>query len=153
MTASTLTRCKIPTGSYWPERFVNACHQQGMAVVLDVVYNHLGPEGNCLADFGPYFADLHRTPWGQALNFDGPKSDDVRRYFVENALQWIFEFHIDGLRLDAIHAIVDRSTRPFLEELRSVIHAKANPLNRHVCLIAESNRNDARVVSPRHVGA
>jgi maltooligosyltrehalose trehalohydrolase len=134
------------------KRFVNACHQQGMAVVLDVVYNHLGPEGNCLADFGPYFADLHRTPWGQALNFDGPKSDDVRRYFVENALQWIVEFHIDGLRLDAIHAIVDRSARPFLQELRSVIHARANPLNRHVCLIAESNRNDARVVSPCHAG-
>jgi maltooligosyltrehalose trehalohydrolase len=76
-----------------------------MAVVLDVVYNHLGPEGNYLADFGPYFADLYRTPWGQAVNFDCPQSDNVRRYFVENALQWITEFHVDALRLDAVHAI------------------------------------------------
>jgi maltooligosyltrehalose trehalohydrolase len=134
------------------KRLVDACHQHGMAVVLDVVYNHLGPEGNYLADFGPYFADLYRTPWGQAINFDGPQSDNVRRYFVENALQWITEFHVDALRLDAIHAIVDPSARPFLEELSTVIHAKANQLKRKVFLIAESNRNDARVLSPREAG-
>ncbi len=113
---------------------------------------HLGPEGNYLADFGPYFADFYRTPWGQAVNFDGPQSDNVRRYFVENALQWITEFHVDALRLDAIHAIVDPSARPFLEELSTVIHAKANQLKRKVFLIVESNRNDERVLSPREAG-
>jgi len=134
------------------KRLVNSCHQQGMAVVLDVVYNHLGPEGNYLADFAPYFADFYRTPWGQAVNFDGPQSDNVRRYFLENAVQWITEFRVDALRLDAIHAIVDASARPFLAELSTVIHAKANQLNRKVFLIAESNRNDARVVSPCDLG-
>ena len=84
------------------KRFVDACHRQEMAVVLDVVYNHLGPEGNYLSDFGPYFTNAYKTPWGEALNFDGPYSDHVRRYFIENALQWITEFHIDALRLDAV---------------------------------------------------
>ena len=134
------------------KRLVNACHQQGMAVVLDVVYNHLGPEGNYLPDFAPYFADFYRTPWGQAINFDGPQSDDVRRYFLENALEWISEFHVDALRLDAVHAIVEVSARPFLEELSTMIHAKADQLNRKVFLIAESNRNDARLLSPHEVG-
>jgi maltooligosyltrehalose trehalohydrolase len=134
------------------KRLVNACHRQGMAVALDVVYNHLGPEGNYLADFGAYFSDLYRTAWGQALNFDGPQSDNVRRYFIENAVQWITEFHVDALRLDAIQAIVDVSARPFLAELSSVIHAEANRLNRKAYLIAESNRNDARVVSPCDAG-
>jgi maltooligosyltrehalose trehalohydrolase len=126
--------------------FVNACHKQGIAVVLDVVYNHLGPEGNYLADFGPYFTDLYKTPWGKAINFDGAGSDEVRRYFIENALQWITEFHIDALRLDAIHAIVDPSARTFLEELGATVHAEAKELGRDVYLIPESNRNDARVV-------
>jgi maltooligosyltrehalose trehalohydrolase len=134
------------------KRLINACHQQGMAVALDVVYNHLGPEGNYLADFAPYFTDFYRTPWGQAVNFDGPQSDHVRRYFIENALQWIAEFHVDALRLDAVHTIVDLSARPFLEELSTVIHAKANQLNRQVFLIAESNRNDVRVLRPREAG-
>ena len=134
------------------KRLINACHRQGMAVVLDVVYNHLGPEGNYLADFAPYFADSYRTPWGQAVNFDGPQSDNVRRYFIENALQWITEFHVDALRLDAIHAIVDLSARPFLEELSTVIQAQANRLSRQVFLIAESNRNDVRVLNPSEAG-
>jgi len=134
------------------KRLVNACHQQGMAVVLDVVYNHLGPEGNYLADFAPYFADSYRTPWGQAVNFDGPQSDNVRRYFIESALQWISEFHVDALRLDAIHAIVDVSARPFLAELRTVIHAEASRLNRTAHLIAENNRNDVRVFSSCDLG-
>jgi maltooligosyltrehalose trehalohydrolase len=132
--------------------FVNACHQHGMAVVLDVVYNHLGPEGNYLEDFGPYFTDLYKTPWGRAINFDDSGSDEVRRYFIENALQWITDFHIDALRLDAIHAIVDPSARTFLEELGAAAHARAKELHRNVYLIPESNRNDARVVSVPEVG-
>src|SRR5262245_39879692 len=85
------------------KRLVNACHCEGLAVVLDVVYNHLGPEGNYFADFGPYFTDRYRTPWGSALNFDGPHSDEVRNYFIENACCWLSEYHIDALRLDAVH--------------------------------------------------
>jgi len=132
--------------------FVNACHQHGIAVVLDVVYNHVGPEGNYLADFGPYFTDLYRTPWGQAINFDEAGSDEVRRYFIENALQWITDFHVDALRLDAIHAIVDLSSRTFLEELRAAVHSKAKELDRDVYLFPESNRNDARVVCAPEAG-
>jgi maltooligosyltrehalose trehalohydrolase len=131
---------------------VNACHQLEIAVVLDVVYNHLGPEGNYLADFGPYFTDLYKTPWGQAINFDDAESDEVRRYFIENALEWVTNFHIDALRLDAIHAIVDNSARTFLEELGAAVHARAQALGRDVHLIPESNRNDARVVGAPEAG-
>lgn len=131
---------------------VNACHQHGIAVVLDVVYNHLGPEGNYLADFAPYFTERYKTPWGQAINFDGPGSDEVRRYFIENALQWVTQFHIDALRLDAIHAIVDPSARTFLEELAASIHLTAKQLDRNIYLIAESNRNDTRVVNAPEAG-
>ena len=130
------------------KRFVDACHQQGIAVALDVVYNHLGPEGNYLLDFGPYFTDAYKTPWGEAINFDGPDSDNVRRYFIENALQWITEFHIDALRLDAVHAIVDPSARPFLQELGVAVHTRARELGREVCVFPESDRNDARFVIP-----
>ena len=98
---------------------------RGLAVVLDVVYNHLGPEGNYLGDFGPYFTDRYRTPWGAALNFDGPDSDEVRRYFIENALCWVAEFHIDALRLDAVHGIVDFSAAPFLAELAEAVQRRA----------------------------
>lgn len=125
---------------------VDACHREGLGVALDVVYNHLGPEGNYLPDFGPYFTDRYRTPWGQALNFDGPGSDEVRRYFIENALSWIRDFHIDALRLDAVHAITDLSALPFLEELREVVHDAAGRLGRHVQVIAESDSNDPRLV-------
>jgi maltooligosyltrehalose trehalohydrolase len=128
------------------KKFVNACHQHGMAAVLDVVYNHLGPEGNYLGDFGPYFTDSYKTPWGQAINFDEAESDEVRRYFIENALEWVTDFHMDALRLDAIHAIVDTSARTFLEELAAAVQARARELNRNVCLIPESNRNDPRLV-------
>ena len=131
---------------------VNACHQEGIAAVLDVVYNHLGPEGNYLADFGPYFTDFYKTPWGQAVNFDRAGSDEVRRYFIENALQWVTDFHIDALRLDAIHAIVDSSAQTFLEELGAAVHTRAAEVGRDAYLIAESNRNDPRVVSPVGVG-
>ena len=134
------------------KRLVDACHQLGIAVTLDVVYNHLGPEGNYLADFAPYFTDLYKTPWGQAINFDDAESDEVRRYFTDNALQWVTDYHVDALRLDAIHAIVDPSARTFLEELSSAVHAKAKELGRDVYLIPEDNRNDTRVVKSPEVG-
>lgn len=125
---------------------VNVCHQQGLAVVLDVVYNHLGPEGNYLRDFGPYFTDRYQTPWGQALNFDGPYSDEVRRFFVENALYWMREYHIDALRLDALHAIFDSSAQPFLQDLATVVHLEGERMERKVYLFAESDRNDVRFI-------
>lgn len=134
------------------KRLVDACHQDGIAVVLDVVYNHLGPEGNYLADFGPYFTDFYATPWGRAINFDQAGGDEVRRFFIENALQWIVDFRIDALRLDAIHAIVDLSARTFLEELREAVHARAKELGREVYLFPESNRNDPRVVGATEAG-
>ena len=139
-------------GSDGLKRFVNACHCKGLAVVLDVVYNHLGPEGNYLGDFGPYFTDRYRTPWGMALNFDGPDSDEVRRYFIENALYWVRECHIDALRLDAVHAIVDQSAYPFLTELSEAIHREAARLNRHIYLMAENDRNDVRLIRSRELG-
>src|SRR5688572_3928621 len=100
------------------KRLVNAAHEAGLAVILDVVYNHLGPEGNYLGLFGPYFTETYRTPWGRALNFDGPHSDGVRQFFIENALYWQTEFHLDGLRLDAVHAIRDIGALPFVQELK-----------------------------------
>ncbi len=134
------------------KRFVDACHARGLAVVLDVVYNHLGPEGNYLRDFGPYFSDLYRTPWGAPINFDGPYSDDVRRYFIENALYWVTECHIDALRLDAVHAILDFSARPFLQELAWTIKLFAEALGRRIHLIAESSLNDTRLLRPPDLG-
>jgi maltooligosyltrehalose trehalohydrolase len=134
------------------QQLVNACHLAGLAVVLDVVYNHLGPEGNYLGDYGPYFTETYRTPWGRALNFDGAQSEGVRRYFIENALQWIEDFHIDALRLDAVHAIIDRSAKPFLEELAEEVHRRGEELGRHAYLIAESDLNDPRMVRSSDVG-
>ncbi len=135
------------------KRLVDACHQRGLAVLLDVVYNHLGPEGNYLSQYGPYFTDRYKTPWGLALNFDGPHSDDVRWLFIHNALQWIDEFHFDGLRVDAVHAIVDHSAEPFLQDLCEAVHRRANELDRRVFIIAESDLNDPRVITPReHFG-
>src|SRR2546425_633684 len=99
------------------KRLVDAAHARGLAVVLDVVYNHLGPEGNYLSQFGPYFTDRYKTAWGEAINFDGPHSDEVRWFFIQNALMWIDEFHVDALRVDAVHAIVDPSAEPFLQDL------------------------------------
>jgi maltooligosyltrehalose trehalohydrolase len=128
-------------------RFVDAAHGVGLAVVLDVVYNHLGPEGNVLGEFGPYFTDRYRTPWGDALNFDGPDSDTVREFFVENARYWLTEFHVDALRLDAVHAIVDASAYPFVEQLADAVHDVARTTDRHVYTIAESAANDARLVT------
>lgn len=134
------------------QRFVNACHQAGLAVVLDVVYNHLGPEGNFLADFGPYFTDRYKTPWGDAINFDGAASDEVVRFFVENAIGWLRDFHVDALRLDAIHGIFDRSAQPFLTLLGAAVDRFAEQTGRNVYLIAESDLNDARFVQSRDSG-
>jgi maltooligosyltrehalose trehalohydrolase len=133
-------------------RLVNACHKENLCVALDVVYNHLGPEGNYLADFGPYFTDRYRTPWGQALNFDGEYSDEVRRFFTESALQWIRDFHVDVLRLDAVHAIVDTSAKPFLRELNAAVQRAAGDLKREVHLVAECDRNDIRTVRAPSLG-
>lgn len=134
------------------KRLVEACHLRELAVILDVVYNHLGPEGNYLADFGPYFTDRYRTLWGAAINFDGPHSDEVRRFFIDNAVYWVTEFHIDALRVDAIHGIFDFSAQHFLEELALVVHAQAERLNRSIYVIAESDLNDSRVIRSRDVG-
>ncbi|HSS30490.1 MAG TPA: malto-oligosyltrehalose trehalohydrolase [Nitrospiraceae bacterium] len=135
-------------GSDGLKTFVNTCHQKGIAVVLDVVYNHLGPEGNYLGDFGPYFTDRYRTPWGGAINYDGPESDEVRAYFINNALYWVTEFHIDALRLDAIHGIFDFGACHILRELTEAVHAQADRLGRAIHVIGESDLNDARVISP-----
>ncbi|GAC1541730.1 MAG: malto-oligosyltrehalose trehalohydrolase [Herpetosiphon sp.] len=134
------------------KRLVQACHERGLAVVLDVVYNHLGPEGNYLRDFGPFFTERYGTPWGAAINFDGAYSDEVRRFFIDNALLWVAEFHVDALRLDATHAMLDLSAWTFLEELTAVVHDFAGRHGRQVYLIAENDRNDARVVTPTAAG-
>jgi maltooligosyltrehalose trehalohydrolase len=128
--------------------FVDACHQRNLAVVLDVVYNHLGPEGNVVDHFAPYFSDRYRTLWGSAINFDGPYSDEVRHYFWLNARQWFVDFHVDALRLDAIDAIADESAIPFIAELARRTQDLARELARPCDLIAESGANDPRVVTP-----
>lgn len=133
-------------------RFVDACHRRGLAVLLDVVYNHLGPTGNYLGRFGPYFTERHHTPWGSAVNFDDRGSEQVRRFFLDNARMWFEEYHLDGLRLDAIHAIVDGSALPFLEELAAETEVMAARLGKELVLVAESDLNDPRVVRSRDAG-
>lgn len=133
-------------------RLVDACHARGLAVFLDVVYNHLGPEGNYLGQYGPYFTEKYLTPWGPALNFDDQDSDDVRRFFIENALHWVSDYHIDGFRLDAIHAIKDDTPRPFLQEFTTAVHEHAADLGRTVHVIAESIRNNPTVCNPPELG-
>jgi maltooligosyltrehalose trehalohydrolase len=125
---------------------VDAAHAVGLAVVLDVVYNHLGNEGNYLRMFAPYFTDRHHTPWGEAINYDGEGSEGVRRYFVENGLFWIREYHLDGLRLDAVQNIYDDSKPHILQEIRDSVQVLAGELGRQVCLIAETDENDAKLV-------
>lgn len=134
------------------QQLVDEAHARGLAVALDVVYNHLGPEGNYLRDFAPYFTDHYKTPWGSAINFDGPHSDEVRRFFIQNALYWLENFHIDALRLDAIHGIVDAGAVPFLAELSREVKALALRLGREISLVAESDLNDTRVLRPVHDG-
>ncbi len=131
-------------------RLVDAAHARGLAVILDVVHNHLGPAGNHLGRFGPYFTDTYATPWGEALNFDGADSDPVRAHFIDNAVFWLERYHIDGLRLDAVHAIHDRSALHLLEELAERVGAIADGPRR--ILIAETDQNDPRIVSPRARG-
>ncbi len=134
------------------KRLVDQCHQIGLAVLLDVVYNHLGPEGNYLGDYGPYFTDRYKTPWGAAINFDGPESDEVRRFFVDNALYWVTEYHMDGLRVDAVHGIYDFSAHHILSEVRKAVHDQGKRLGRHVVILAESDLNDVRVIDPPRRG-
>jgi maltooligosyltrehalose trehalohydrolase len=138
-----------PTGL---KRLIDACHAKDLAVILDVVYNHLGPEGNYLADFAPYFTDRYRTPWGQAINYDGPDSDQVRHYVVSNAVYWVTEYHVDGLRLDAIHGIFDFSARHILADIADAVHVQAERLDRTVPVVAESDLNDVRVITPSGEG-
>jgi maltooligosyltrehalose trehalohydrolase len=131
---------------------INECHRQKMAVCLDVVYNHFGPEGNYLNDFGPYFTSHYQTPWGDALNYDGPESDSVRRFIISNALYWVTEFHVDALRLDAIHGIFDFSAKHILQELSEKVKEQSKKLGRHVSVIAESDLNDSRIIRPVEKG-
>jgi maltooligosyltrehalose trehalohydrolase len=133
-------------------RLIDAAHGEGLGVCLDVVYNHLGPEGNYLEKLGPYFTDAYRTPWGSALNFDGPESDPVREFFIANALMWVEQYHIDALRLDAVHAIHDESAFPFLRELAERIGEAAETAGRRVQLFPESDLNEPRLVRPPQSG-
>ena len=134
------------------KRLVDACHARGLAVLLDVVYNHLGPSGNYLGRFGPYFTDRYATPWGDAVNLDGRQSDEVRRYLCDNACMWLRDYHLDGLRLDAVHALLDRSAIHFLEELAEEVKTLGAHLGRHLVLVAESDLNDPRLVRSPAVG-
>jgi maltooligosyltrehalose trehalohydrolase len=134
------------------KRLVDACHRRRVAVILDVVYNHLGPEGNYLCGYAPYFTEKYKTPWGNALNFDGPYSYGVRDYFIENALHWLEHYHIDGLRLDATHAILDHGAKHFLQELAEAVAGCSDRLGKTHCLIAESDLNDKRITAPIDAG-
>lgn len=145
-----------PKSSYGgPEglkKLVDACHREGLAVVLDVVYNHLGPEGNYLGEFAPFFTQRYQTPWGEAINYDGPGSDGVRRFFIDNALYWLTEYHVDALRLDAIHGIFDFGARHILGDLADAFHQQARALGRFAWVIAESDLNDVRVIKTASEG-
>lgn len=134
------------------QEFVDVCHGRDMAVVLDVVYNHFGPEGNYFGEFGPIESATHTTPWGRAINFDGPDSQAIRDFVIENALYWVREFHIDGLRLDAVHAIVDDSQNHILSDIQRAVSAEAERSQRHIHVIAESNLNNVRVLLPPERG-
>ncbi len=134
------------------KNLIDTCHRRGFSVILDVVYNHLGPEGNYLSQFGPYFTDKYHTPWGSALNFDDEYSDHVRNFFIQSALMWLEDFHFDGLRLDAIHEIIDRGARHFLKELSEEVDDLEQKTGRRYTLIAESDLNDTRVIKPYEQG-
>ena len=131
---------------------VEACHRRGIAVILDVVYNHMGPEGNYLEEFGPYFTEKYKTPWGKAVNFDDAHSDEVRNYFIQNALMWLRDFHVDALRLDAVHAIKDLGARHFLQELSEETKKLSEELGVKKYLIGECDLNDARYILPPKKG-
>ncbi|MER5979000.1 malto-oligosyltrehalose trehalohydrolase [Streptomyces sp. NPDC001857] len=134
------------------KRFVDRAHELGLGVVLDVVHNHLGPSGNYLPAFGPYFTDTHHTPWGSAVNLDAPGSDEVRAFLLGSALAWLRDYRLDGLRLDAVHALADTRAYPFLEELSESVDALAAETGRPLFLIAESDLNDPRLITPRREG-
>ena len=134
------------------KKFVDVCHAQGLAVILDVVYNHLGPSGNYLAKFALYFTKKFSSAWGEGINFDGPESDEVRRFFCDNALMWLRDFHFDGLRLDAVHGIVDTSATHILEQLKIEVEELSTQLDRHLVLIPESDLNDPRLLWSRERG-
>jgi maltooligosyltrehalose trehalohydrolase len=134
------------------DRLLDAAHERGLAVLLDVVYNHLGPEGNHLAEFGPYFSERHRTPWGAAVNLDGPGSPGVRGFFVDNARHWFVDHHLDGLRLDAVHALKDDTAFTFVEELAVEVERLAAHVGRRMVLVAEVETNDPYLSMPREAG-
>ena len=134
------------------QRFVNACHEKGLAVLLDVVYNHFGPAGNYVGKFGPYFTAAHHTPWGDAVNLEDAGGHEVRRFFCDNALLWLRDYHFDGLRLDAVHAYMDRSAIHFMEQLGAEVRALEAQTGRNYVVIAESDLNDPRVVTAREAG-
>lgn len=134
------------------KRFVDACHTRGLAVLIDVVYNHFGPVGNYTTKFGPYLTSRHCTPWGDAVNFEDVGSDQVRRFFCDNALMWMRDYHVDGLRLDAVHEFIDRSAIHFMEQLSTEVEILSSMLERRLVLIAESDLNDPRMVKPREAG-
>ncbi|MEU4301516.1 malto-oligosyltrehalose trehalohydrolase [Kitasatospora aureofaciens] len=134
------------------KRFVDAAHRKGLGVVLDVVHNHLGPSGNHLPAYGPYFTDRHHTPWGSAVNLDAPGSDEVRAYLIGSALAWLRDYRIDGLRLDAVHALADDRAVHFLEELSHAVERLAVASNRPLFLIAESDLNSPRTTDAREAG-
>lgn len=130
------------------QQFIDAAHAKGLGVILDVVYNHLGPEGNYLAEFGPYFNHHHPTPWGDAVNFDGDGNEPVRQFVIDNAHQWLVEYGVDGLRLDAVHALVDGSETHILAELSTKVAEWSTQIGRPLTLIAESDLNQPDMVTP-----
>ncbi|MBD0334130.1 MAG: malto-oligosyltrehalose trehalohydrolase [Cyanobacteria bacterium Co-bin13] len=134
------------------KKLVDACHQHGLATILDVVYNHFGPEGNYTRDFGPYFTEHYRTPWGAAINYDDAYSEGVRNFVIENALYWFREFHFDALRLDAVHAIYDFGAKHVLAQMQESVQAAMQTRAFPAYLIAESDLNDVRVINPREQG-
>ncbi len=134
------------------KRFVDACHARGLGVVMDVVHNHFGPSGNYLPEFGPYLTEAHTTPWGAAVNLDQPGSDEVRRYVLDSALLWLRDYHVDGLRLDAVHELADDRATHLLEEMAVEVQTLAAQLGKPLWLVAESDHNDPRTVTPREAG-
>ncbi len=134
------------------KNLVNACHNAGIVVILDVVCNHIGPEGSYPEDFAPYFTDKYGTPWGKAMNFDDKYNEGVRNFFIENALHWFENYHIDALRLDALHAIYDASAKPFIQELAETVESYSEHKKRKYFLIGETNRNDRKLILERNKG-
>ncbi len=134
------------------KKLINACHQYGISIILDVVYNHVGPEGNCLVDFAPYFTKKYQPVWGEAINFDDAYSDGVRNFWLENARYWFQEYHIDALRLDAIQGIYDLSAEHFLQELAETVTALSQQQGRKLYITAESDLNDVKIIRPKAIG-